>query len=44
MSGSNYDVILFHDDALKDKKIKELIIHSKVSKIYVSNKKLLIQL
>ena len=39
MSGSNYDVILFHDDALKDKKIKELIIHSKVSKIYVSNKK-----
>ena len=36
---TGYDIILFHDEVLKDKKIKNLIDKSDFSKVCVSNKK-----
>ena len=39
-SKANFDIILFHDEALNDKKIKDFIIESKLLKICASNNKL----
>ena len=39
---TGYDIILFHDEVLKDKKIKKLIDKSDFLKVCVSNKKKLI--
>ncbi len=38
-SKANFDIILFHDEALNDKKIKDFIIESKLLKICASNNK-----
>ena len=38
-SNFKYDVILFHDDALKDKKYNEIIMNSNSLKVCASNKK-----
>ena len=38
-SNFKYDVILFHDDALKDKKNNEIIMNSNTLKVCASNKK-----
>ena len=39
-SKANFDIILFHDEALKDKRIKDFITDSKLLKICASNNKL----
>ncbi len=39
ISNDNYDIILFHDEALNDKKLKDFINKSKLLKICVTNKK-----